>query len=270
MSARVAVVFVSWNTRDELLRALGSLATTSLPLEILVVDNASTDGSTAAVRASHPDVNVIENAENLGFGRACNQAIRAATAPYVLLLNSDAELRPGALEAMAALLDAQPDIAVVGPRTRFGDGAIQVSWGRFPDPLSEWQQRRLVLGTQARLAGALRHAEQIASREHEPDWVSASCWLARREALLAAGLFDEALFLYWEDADLCYRLREAGWRIVFTSRAEVVHHQGASKGRSSGRALAEYHRSHLRYYRKHNNPLSVAALWLTQRLRGIR
>lgn len=270
MSARVCAILVSWNTRDELLRALASLKATAQVREILVVDNASSDGSVAAVRAAYPDVTVIENAENLGFGRACNQGLQATTAPYVLLLNSDAELRPGALEAMAEILDAHADAAVIGPRTRFPDGAIQVSWGRFPGPLSEWHQRRLVLGIEARLPGALKHAEQIASREHEPDWVSASCWLARREVLLAVGLFDEGFFLYEEDVDLCYRLREAGWRIVFTPRAEVIHHQGASNARSSGRALAEYHRSHLRYYRKHNNPLSVAALWLAQRLRGIR
>ncbi len=270
MTARASAIFVSWNTRDELLCALASLTATCLPLEVFVVDNGSSDGSVAAVRAKHPDVSVIENGENLGFGRACNQGIRAATAPYVLLLNSDAELRHGALEAMVAILDAHAEVAVVGPRTRFADGAIQVSWGRFPGLLAEWQQRRLVLGVEARLPGALTHAEQIASREHEPDWVSGSCWLARREALLAVGLFDEGFFLYEEDIDLCLRLRQTGWRIVFTPRAEVVHQQGVSKARSSGRALAEYHRSHLRYYRKHSKPLSVAALWLAQRLRGIR
>ncbi len=270
MSVRVAAILVAWNTRDELLRALASLTATCRPLEILVIDNASSDGSVAAVRSSHPGVTVIENAENLGFGRACNQGLRTTNAPYVLLLNSDAELRPGALEAMAEILDAHADVAVVGPRTLFSDGTIQLSWGRFPGPLSEWHQRRLVLGIEARLPLALKHVEQLASREHEPDWLSASCWLARREVLLAVGLFDEGFFLYWEDADLCLRLREAGWRLVFTPRAEVVHYQGVSKARSSGRALAEYHGSHLRYYRKHNNPLSVAALWFAQRLRGIR
>ena len=270
MSVHASAILVSWNTRDELLRALGSLKAARLSLEVVVVDNASTDGSAAAVRAGHPNVSLIENDENLGFGRACNQGIRAGSAPHVLLLNSDAELRPGALEAMAEILDQHAEVAVVGPRTRYADGAIQVSWGRFPGLLAEWHQRRLVLGTEARLPAALEHAEQVASREHEPDWVSGSCWLARREALLAVGLFDEGFFLYEEDIDLCLRLRQAGWRIVFTPRAEVVHQQGVSKARSSGRALAEYHRSHLRYYRKHNNPLSVAALWLSQRLRGIR
>lgn len=269
MSARVAAVLVSWNTRDELLRALASLRSEDAALEVVVVDNASGDGSADAVAAAHPAVTLIRNAENVGFGRAANQGLTATTAPYVLLLNSDAELRPGALAAMARILDARPEVALVGPRTRFPDGAIQLSWGARPGLVVEWNQRRLVRGIDAREPGALRHAEQVASREHEPDWLSASTWLARREALLAAGLFDEGFFLYWEDVDLCLRLRAAGWRLVFTPAAEVVHRQGASNARSGGRALAEYHRSHRRFYRKHNGLLARAILGLGQRLRGI-
>lgn len=270
MTSRVAAIVVSWNTRDELLRALASLRRDDPALEIVVVDNASSDGSAAAVRAAYPDVTLIENAENVGFGRAANQALNKTTAPYVLLLNSDAELTAGALAAMARVLETRPEVAIVGPRTRFADGSIQLSWGSRPGLLSEWSQRRLVKALEAREPGALNHAEALASREHEPDWLSASTWLARREALLAAGLFDEGFFLYWEDVDLCLRLRAAGWRLVFTPSAEVVHRQGASKERSGGRALAEYHRSHLRFYRKHNGVLGVAALWLAQRLRGVR
>lgn len=269
MSARTAAVLVSWNTRDELLAAIASLRHEDAQLEILVVDNASTDGSAEAVRALDPAVTLIRNTENVGFGRAVNQALQATTAPYVLLLNSDAELRPGALSALARILDARPEVAVVGPRTRFADGTIQVSWGSRPGLVGEWSQRRLVKGLEGREPGAMRHAEELASREHEPDWLSASTWLARREALLAAGLFDEGFFLYWEDVDLCLRLRGAGWRLVFTPSAEALHRQGASKERSDGRALVEYHRSHLRFYRKHNGPLSTTALWLAQRLRGI-
>jgi GT2 family glycosyltransferase len=266
----VAAVLVSWNTRDELLLALGSLRREDPALEIVVVDNASTDGSPEALRAAHPDVTLIQNPENVGFGPAANQALNRTTAPYVLLLNSDAELRPGALPALAHVLDTRPEVAVVGPRTRFADGAIQLSWGSRPGFVSEWSQRRLVKALEAREPGAMHHAEALASREHEPDWLSASAWLARREALLAAGLFDEGFFLYWEDVDLSLRLRDAGWRLVFTPTAEVVHRQGASNERSGGRALAEYHRSHLRFYRKHNGPLGAAALWLAQRLRGVR
>ncbi len=270
MSPRAAAILVSWNTRDELLEAIASLRREDDGLEIVVVDNASSDGSADAVQAVSPAVTLIRNAENVGFGRAVNQALQATTAPYVLLLNSDAELRPGALSALARVLEARPEVAVVGPRTRFADGTIQVSWGSRPGLVAEWSQRRLVKGLEAREPGARQHAEAIASREHEPDWLSGSAWLARREALLAVGQFDEGFFLYWEDVDLCLRLRAAGWRLVFTPSAEVVHHQGVSKGRSDGRALVEYHRSHLRFYRKHNGGLSTGVLWVAQRLRGIR
>jgi GT2 family glycosyltransferase len=268
VSPRVTAVVVSWNTREELLAALRSLGTQAEPVAVVVVDNASADGSAAAVREAFPAATVVANAENVGFGRAANQGLRAAQTPYVLLLNSDAELRPGALAALAAVLDERPDVAIVGPRTRFADGAIQLSWGARPGLLAEWKQRRLVRGLESREGGALRHAEALAGREHEPDWLSASCWLARREALDAVGLFDEGFFLYWEDVDLCLRLRDAGWRLVFTPTAEVVHRQGVSKARSEGHALAEYHRSHLRFYRKHNGPASTGLLWLAQRLRG--
>jgi N-acetylglucosaminyl-diphospho-decaprenol L-rhamnosyltransferase len=269
VSARVSAVIVSWNTRAELLQAIASLDGAVPPVEVLVVDNASSDGSAGAVRERFPAATVIENAENRGFGAAANQGLRAASAPYVLLLNSDATLQPGALAALSALLDTRPEMTLVAPRTRYEDGAIQVSWGDTPGLLAEWKQRRLVLGTEARDPRALRQADAVANHEHEPAWLSASCWLARRDALLAVGLFDEAFFLYWEDVDLCLRLRAAGFRLLFTPAAEIVHRQGVSRSRSAGRALAEYHRSHLRFYRKHGKPAAAALLWLAQRLRGI-
>jgi GT2 family glycosyltransferase len=256
----VSAVLVSWNTRNQLLDALASLDRVGLPLESIVVDNGSSDGSVEAVRQARPSALLIANSENHGFGHAANQGIRAARAPYVLLLNSDAMLQRGAVEALAALLDARREVAIVGPRTRYEDGTIQVSFGRDLGPLAEWLQRRLHLGVLRRDARALRRAERAASYEHEVDWLSASCWLARREALEAVGLFDEGYFLYEEDCDLCLRLRRAGHLVVFTPAAEVIHRQGKSAEQSEGRALREYHRSHLRYYTKHNGTLARAVL----------
>jgi N-acetylglucosaminyl-diphospho-decaprenol L-rhamnosyltransferase len=270
VTPRVSAVLVSWNTRNDLLDALASLDRVRLPLEVIVVDNASSDGTAEAVRLARPNVFLIANAENVGFGRAANQGIRAARAPYVLLLNSDAALQPGALEALVALLDARSDVAVAAPRTRYEDGSIQVSFGKDLTPLNEFVQRRLVKGVARREPRALVQAERAAGVEHEPDWVSGSCWLARREALEAVGLFDEGYFLYEEDADLCLRLRRAGFRIVFTPAAEAVHRQGKSAELSEGRALSEYHRSHVRYYDKHNGLLARAALRLSLKLRGLR
>lgn len=268
MTPRVSAILVSWNTRNELLDALASLDRVTLPLETIVVDNASSDGTTEAVRLARPHVFLIANAENVGFARAANEGIRAARAPYVLLLNSDARVQPGAVETLCDILDARPEVAVVGPRTRNDDGSIQVSFGRDLSPLAEWRQRRLVLAVARRDPRALIEAEQAAGREHEPDWVSGSCWLARKGALESVGLFDEGYFLYEEDADLCLRLRRAGWRILFTPAAEIVHGKGKSAEQSRGRAVREYDRSHLRYYRKHNGPLSRALLRALMLVRG--
>lgn len=269
MTPAVSAVLVSWNTRNELLDALASLDRVALPLESIVVDNASSDGTADAVRVARPGVFLIANAENVGFARAANQGIRAARAPYVLLLNSDAAVQPGAVEALTAILDARPELAVVGPRTRHPDGTIQLSFGRDLGPVSEWRRRRLFLGVERREAGALVEAEKAAGVEHQPDWLSGSCWLARKGALEAVGLFDEGYFLFEEDADLCLRLRRAGWRLLFTPAVEVVHQRGKSAEQSEGRALREYHRSHLRYYTKHNGLASRGLLRALMAARGL-
>jgi GT2 family glycosyltransferase len=272
----VSVIVVSYNTRERLLACLAALqARVSLPLEVIVVDNASADGSAAAVRARFPGAIVLENAANVGFARANNQGLERARGDYALILNSDAEVGAGCVETLARLLDARPDVGIVGPRTRFADGRIQVSFGPMLTPWAEWRQRRLVHGVAAGEPEALRRAEALAAVEHEPAWVSGSCFLARRRAIDQVGGFDEGFFLYEEDVDLCVRVRGAGWRVVFTPAADAVHHLGASMAESAGAGL-EYHRSHLRFYAKHQGwgPRLVlrgalaargAAGWLTAR-----
>lgn len=256
----VSAVIVSYNTRDDLLRCLAALAAVTLPLETLVVDNASEDGSPAAVRQAFPAVRVLENAENAGFARATNRGLREARGALVLILNSDAEVRPGAVEALAEVLRTRPEVAVAGPRTTGSDGSPQVSFGPDLDPWSEWSQARLVSGVRRRRPGALREAAERSAREREVDWVSGSCLLARRRVLEDVGLFDEGFFLYEEDADLCRRVRQAGHKVLFTPRAEVLHHLGRSMARAPERARREYDKSHLRYYRKHNPGWQAALL----------
>jgi GT2 family glycosyltransferase len=263
----ISVIVVSYNTRERLLACLAALARVSLPHEVIVVDNASADGSAAAVRAQFPGAVLIENADNVGYARANNAGLRRATGEYALVLNSDAEVAAGCVEALAAVLDARADVGIVGPRTRVPDGRIQVSFGPMLTPGAEWRQRRLVRGVAAGDPAALREAEALAAREHEPDWVSGSCFLARRRALEAVSLFDEGFFLYEEDVDLCVRVRQAGWRIVFTPAAEVVHHLGSSM--TAAAAGLEYHRSHLRFYAKHHGAALTLALRAALAARGL-
>jgi N-acetylglucosaminyl-diphospho-decaprenol L-rhamnosyltransferase len=266
---RLAVVVVSFEARQTLLAGLDALrAHASPPVDLVVVDNASTDGSADAVRARHPEALVIANAENVGFARACNQGWRASRAPHVLFLNPDTEVAPGAVETLVGLLETRPAVGAAGPRTRGSDGTIQVSTGPDLTPVAELRQRRLVLGVARRDSRSLAQAEAVHALEHEPAWVSGSCLVARRTALEEVGGFDERFFLYEEDADLCRRLREARWRVVFTPAAEVTHHLGRSMSKAPRRARVEYHRSHLLYYRKHNGPLSRAALRVHLAARG--
>jgi GT2 family glycosyltransferase len=266
----VAVVVVSFETRETLLEGLAALsAHGGRGVEVVVVDNASSDGSAAAVRARHPEALVLANAANLGFARACNQGWRQSRAPLVLFLNPDATLGPGALDVLAALVEARPQVGLAGPRTRSPDGAIQVSTGPDLSLAGEWRQRRLVRGVARRDPLALAEAERRHDHEHEPDWLSGACLMARREALEAVGGFDERFFLYQEDADLCRRVRAAGWRVVFTPAAEVRHALGRSMARAPGRSRLEYHRSHLLYYAKHNGSRQVLALSLVLAVRAL-
>ena len=252
VAPRVAVVVVSFETRDTLVAGLGALERhAGLPIETVVVDNASSDGSADTVRAGFPGVRVIANAENVGFARACNQGTRETRAPLVLFLNPDTSLEPGALPALASLVESRPRVGIAGPRTRSANGDIQVSTGPDLSLVSEWRQRRLVRGVARRDPRALAEAEARHAVEHEPGWVSGACLLARREALDAVSGFDERFFLYEEDADLCRRVRAAGFQILFTPEAEVRHAKGRSMARTPKRARLEYHRSHLLYYRKH-------------------
>jgi len=258
---RVAAVIVSFNTREHLLRCVASIEShASVPVEVVVVDNASADGSVDALRAAHPGARVIENRANLGFAAACNRGLRESRAPYALLLNSDALVEAGTIATLAAVLDERADVGIVGPRTVGPDGGPQVSFGPDLTPLAEWRQRRLVVALRERDPAAMREVEDLCAREHEPVWVSGSCLLARRAALEAVGGLDEGFFLYEEDVDLCLRVRRAGWRVLYTPRATVRHHLGKSMETLPERARLEYDKSHLRFYAKHRGPGARALL----------
>jgi N-acetylglucosaminyl-diphospho-decaprenol L-rhamnosyltransferase len=262
---RVTAVVVSFNTRDDTLRCLRSLRqNVPSPIAIIVADNDSRDGSVEAVRGSFPDVVLLPLGDNLGFGAANNRALAHVHTPYALLLNSDAEIRPGAVEALTQHLDAHPQVALAGPRTINPDGSPQISWGSSLTPLNEWRQRRWRRAVAARDSAACARLATLSKRMHTPDWLSGSCLLGRMESLRQVGFFDEGYFLYEEDADLCLRLRRGHWALAFVPEAEVVHHVGRSAAKEPQRSRLEYHRSHLRYYALHNGPIRTTMLrgWL--------
>lgn len=266
--SRVTAVVVSFNTRADTLRCLRSLRQQiGLPAEIVVVDNASQDGSVEAIRADFPDVALLACDTNVGYGTANNRALARVQTPYALLVNSDAELHPGTIEALTQCLDAHAQVAAAGPRTLNSDGTPQLSWGPRLTILSEWRHRRWRRAVATGKTWACARLAALTQRAHAPDWLSGSCLLLRMESLRQVGFFDEGYFLYEEDADLCLRLRRAHWTLAFVPEAEIVHHSGRSAATTPEPARLEYHRSHLRYYRLHNGALETALLrgWLLGR-----
>jgi N-acetylglucosaminyl-diphospho-decaprenol L-rhamnosyltransferase len=266
---RLSIVLVSYNAADDLERCLASIAAhpPAVPHEILVVDNASTDGSPDRVRARWPAVRLLPLPANLGFAAACNRGIQAATGDLVLLLNSDTLVPPGAIDRLVDRLARDPTVTVVGPRLVDAAGVPELSFGRMIGPLVE-ARRKLVAALLARRAApVVRWARWWTSREHETEWVSGACLLVRRDAALRAGLLDERFTLYTEDVDFCAAIRAGGGRVIFTPAAEVVHLRGRSRAAAPAAAEAAYRRSQLAFYAKHH-PRWLPWLRAYLRLRG--
>jgi len=265
---RVTVVVVSYNTRADLARCLGSLRDTppAVPVRTIVVDNASRDGSAAWVREQHPEVRLIEAGDNLGFARANNLGIRSSASELVLLLNSDTVVPPHAIDRLVAALDRHPDVVAAGPRLIDGAGNAELSWGEMISPVAEWRQRARMRRLARGEADATVLVERLSREERVVDWVSGACLLVRRNAAEAVGLLDERFFMYTEDVDFCAALRARGGRILFSPSAEVIHLRGRSAATAPDATNARYRESHLAFYRKHH-PRWVPVLRLYRALR---
>ncbi len=263
--AGLSIVIVNWNTRDHLegcLQSAAQFGPTRVPWEVIVVDNASTDGSAAMVRSRWPEVRLIENRTNEGFARANNRAIRASEAEYVLLLNSDARLTPGALDRLLNFMASHPRAGVIGPRLVYGDGQWQ-RWtaGRAPSLSAAINHYlfvdRLRLGDHTPRSLYLTNDVRTAFR---PDWISGACMLVRRAALRQVGLFDEAMFLYMEDVDLCRRMRQGGWDVWYCPDAVVVHYMSQSTTREAGSASPAALRAFNAYFAREHGELAGGLL----------
>jgi hypothetical protein len=252
--ADLSIIIVSFNTADELANCLASLRAhaPAMAHEIVVVDNASTDGTVAAVRADWPEVRLIANPRNVGFAAANNIGIRAVTSDLVLLLNSDTRVRAGAIDTLVAELRARPDLAAIGPRLVDPQGHVELSFGPMMSPFNELRQKVLVTLHARRVGLVSRLVERQTSRPQRPDWVSGACLLVGRADALAAGLLDERYFLYAEDVDFCAALRARGKAIGFTPAAEIVHLRGASRRTRPAASEQAYRRSQLAFYQKHH------------------
>jgi GT2 family glycosyltransferase len=254
-SAVVDVVIVNYRSYDELTRCLASLDRSRAHLQqVVVVDHESNLEAAARIAAAFPWVRLIERSTNEGFATGVNLGVRQTRAPFILLLNPDCVVDEQRLHELIAFAQQHPHAAIVGPRILNADGSVQGSARRFPGLTtafagrSSWLTRRFPNNPLSR-----RNLPALDAQETplDVDWVSGACMLVRREALDQVGGMDERFFLYWEDADLCRRLTDVGWRIVYFPGATIVHAGGRSSIHAYRESLYAFHRSALFLFRKH-------------------
>jgi GT2 family glycosyltransferase len=265
----LSIVIVSYNARRDLEACLDSLARhpPTIAHEIVVVDNASTDGSAEAVEARGPSVRLIRQDRNTGFSAANNVGIRQTSGDLVLLLNSDTIVPPGAIDTLIARLRQWPSAAAAGPRLVDGDGRAELSFGTMMSPFAELRQK-VASALHARGFGPVsRWVERTTARERPVDWVSGAALLVYRHDAEAAGLLDERFFLYTEDVDFCAALRARGRQILFAPASQITHLRGRSRAAAPGQMNAAYRRSQLAFYAKHHRRW-VPVLRLYLRLKG--
>lgn len=251
--SRLTIVIVTYNSRHEIDVALGALREPRpcIEHEILVVDNASVDGTASHVRATWPDVRVIDAGGNLGFAAANNIGIRHSASEIVLLLNPDTRATGDVVDRLVSYLDARPDAAVVGPRIVDTEGRAELSFGAMISPFSELRQKVLVVGSGRRLPVLTQLVDTMTRRTQVVDWVSGACLMIRRADLEAAGLLDERFFMYTEDVDLCATVRARGRLVVFFADAHIEHRRGRSVSSAARPTAVAYRRSQIAFYEKH-------------------
>jgi GT2 family glycosyltransferase len=257
----LSVVIASYECRDLLIRCLDSLEVESagdLPLDVLVVDNNSRDGTGGAVRAAHPWVRLIEIQENSGFSAANNRGLSNVQGRYVLLLNPDTIVSPGALRAAIKELAGRPEVGMLGVKLVQPDGRLDHACKRgFPTPVSALYH---FLGLSRRWPTSPKFAHYTAGHVGDDeialvDAVNGAFMLVRREALDDVGPLDEGYWLYMEDLDWCYRFWQAGWKVLYWPRVEVMHVKGGSSGQArTWRTNRAFHRGMWRFYSKFYRP----------------
>jgi GT2 family glycosyltransferase len=265
----LSIIVVSYNSERWLRECLSAVADrlARIRAEVVLVDNASTDGSVSLVSAEFPWVRLIRNATNRGFAAAVNRGLAASRGGAVLWLNPDAVLLDDGMVELVRYLEAHREVGIVGPQLVDPDGAVQRSARAFPS--YEWPvaHRRSIwtrLVPWNPYSRRYLRTDADPTRIQEVDWVSGACLLHRREVADALGGLDERFFMYCEDVDFCLRARQHGWVVRYHPGARVRHHLGGSTATAERRMLVEQHRSLWRYYLKHfpRRPVVDPLAWL--------
>ncbi len=261
----LTIVIVSWNTVSFIADCLRSIpaAAGGLNYRIIVVDNASADGSPVRIAREFPEVRLIRNPENVGYARGNNQGIRepeSHASRHILLLNSDTLLNPGSLSPLVHFLDEHPDAGAVGPRLIQIDGTPQpYAFGR--DPTLSYLLARLLCRTLFRRPMHNWATDTV----QKIDWVSGACLMVRRQSIDEVGLLDEHFFIYFEDNDWCLRMRQKGWQIYHNPQVSVHHHGGKSLLQNPA-AREAYHQSLIYFNKKHYGKLADVLLRICLRI----
>ncbi|MGJ0483999.1 MAG: glycosyltransferase family 2 protein [Methylomicrobium sp.] len=257
----VSIIIVSWNARDYLRKCLSSLSSgvCQYPMEIIVVDNASSDGSPECVASEFPNVRLIRNTENMGFSKANNIGVSVSSGDYLCFVNSDVEVLPDCITRLVNYVEEHPEAGMVGPLIIGGDGQLQRSCRGFP---SVWNMfcRALALDTifkNFRFFTGYSMAHWPQNTLRSVDILTGCFWLVRRQAMEQVGLLDESFFIYGEDMDWCKRFREKGWEVVFFPSAKAIHYGGASSSNAPVRFYIERQKADLQYWKKHHSYIAV-------------
>lgn len=258
----LSIIIVSWNTRDLLIQCLESVwgdaeRSSGLGIETWVVDNASADDSVSMVRRRFPWVCLIENQENVGFARANNQAIRQSKGPYVLLLNPDTIVKPGALKTLVEFMVIHPQAGAAGSKLLNPDDTLQPSC--YPAPILSRELWRLFHLDVFWPYGCYRMTDWDVNTPREVDIIQGAALILRREALEQVGLMDENYFMYSEEMDLCYRLQQGGWPLYWVPQSQVVHYGGQSTRQVAAKMFLCLYESKLMFIRKHHGKLAAQA-----------
>ncbi len=251
----VSIIIVTWNNASDIERCLDSLAGVGrgANAQIVVIDNASGDGTVDKILRGYPGVRVISNTQNVGFAAANNQAIVATESRYVMLLNPDTSVETGTIEVLVHFLDTSPDAWVAGPMILNPDHSVQRSGVRFPSRWNILAETLFLdrLFSKSRFFGSHKEMYEDPWKPRLVDYLQGSALMVRREAIEKVGGLDEGFFMYFEEADWCYRFRQAGGEVHYSPVGKVVHYGGDAFAHFDERRLVYYHRSMLRFFKKH-------------------
>jgi len=260
---RVRTIIVNYNTGRLLFSCLESLQISqSSHSSIVVVDNASEDGSPELIKKHFPAVEIIEFTQNKGFATAINAGINSVPADHYLLLNSDTVAPPGFIPQLLKLMDQFPSAGILGPCIRNPDGSVQISWGARPTLKNEFLQRKLHQKYSQNDPDTCLSIEKLYARNRSVDWVSGACLLIRNETVAHIGLMDERFFLYYEDIDWCLRAKYNGWQVIYCPHLSLLHLGGASAAQTPLSASQHYRNSQHLFYKKHFSSLQQCGLKL--------